>query len=139
MGPNINRLANRDAVVDMVTSRRNGRSRNHGSIPGKRIKIFLFSKANKLDLFFQPASYSLNNDYFLGRVKAAGGVKLTTHLHLFPSLSVRGTIPFLPPFACMAWTGTNLSIVNLGYLLVFLQGTYNGTRESREGIIPHSV
>jgi len=50
MGPSTNRLVNRDVVIDMVTSLRNGRLRNRGSIPGKRITIFLFSKAIKLTL-----------------------------------------------------------------------------------------
>jgi hypothetical protein len=48
--PSTNRLVNRDAVVDIETSLRDGRSRNRGSIPGRRIKIFLFSKATKLAL-----------------------------------------------------------------------------------------
>jgi len=50
MDPSTNRIVNRDAVIDMVTSLRNGRSRNRGSIPGKRTTIFLFSKATKLTL-----------------------------------------------------------------------------------------
>lgn len=50
MDPSANRLVNRDAAVDMVTSVRNGRSRNLGSIPGRRITIFIFSKATKLAL-----------------------------------------------------------------------------------------
>jgi hypothetical protein len=40
MGPSTNRLANRDAVFDMVTSLRDGRSRNRCSIPGRRITFF---------------------------------------------------------------------------------------------------
>jgi len=51
MDPSNNRLANSDAVFDMVTSLKDGRSRNRGSISGRRIKIFLFSKATKLALF----------------------------------------------------------------------------------------
>jgi hypothetical protein len=50
MYQNTNRLANRDGVVDMITSLRDGRSRNRGSILGRRIKIILFSKATKLAL-----------------------------------------------------------------------------------------
>ena len=40
MDPSTNRLVNRDAVVDRVTSLRDGKSRNRGSIPGRRKFFF---------------------------------------------------------------------------------------------------
>ena len=36
-------------------------------------------------------------------------VKLTTHLHLVPSLGMSGVIPLLPLSAFMVWTWTTLS------------------------------
>jgi len=35
--------------------------------------------------------------------KAAGGVKLTVHIHLLPRLRLRGTIPPFPQHVFMAW------------------------------------
>jgi len=87
----------------MVISLRDGRSRNRGSIPGRRIKIFSVLQSDQTGPCFQPASYSLDNDYFLRRVKAVGGVNPTTPLHLCPSLRMCGTIPLLPHLP--AWRG----------------------------------
>jgi hypothetical protein len=39
---------------------------------------------------------------------------LTTHFHLVSRLRLRGAIPLLRLYACMAWTGTNLRFIFLG-------------------------
>jgi len=40
--------------------------------------------------------------------KEVGALKLTTHLHLVPSLRMSGAIPPLPLYALMVQTGKNL-------------------------------
>jgi hypothetical protein len=40
--------------------------------------------------------------FFLGG-KSAGGVKMTTHLHLVPRSGIGGAIPLILQYAFMAW------------------------------------
>jgi hypothetical protein len=37
-------------------------------------------------------------------------MKVSSHIHLVPKLSVNGATPLLPPYAFMAWTGTPLHL-----------------------------
>jgi len=41
------------------------------------------------------------------------GMTLTTHFHLVPTLRMSGTIPLLPLYAFMVWTGTTLLFTKL--------------------------
>jgi hypothetical protein len=62
-----------------------------------------------------PASYPVGTRGFSPGSKAAGGVKLITHLHLMPRSRMRGAIPPLSQYAFMALgsvksTGTTLPL-----------------------------
>jgi len=50
-----------------------------------------------------PASFSMG-----ARIHGQG-MKLTTHLHLVPRLSMSGAVPLLPIYAFIAWTGKILT------------------------------
>jgi hypothetical protein len=50
-----------------------------------------------------PASYPMSTKGSFPQCKAAGGVKLTTHLHLVPRPRMCGPIPPLLQYASMAW------------------------------------
>jgi hypothetical protein len=81
-------LRSRDVVVGVVTGLRAGRS-GFESRRGQEV----FSKMSRLTLG-RPASYSLGTDYFTGGI-AAGGVTLTTHLHLVPRVRLSGVMSLL--------------------------------------------
>jgi hypothetical protein len=50
---------------------------------------------------------------FFIRDKAAGGVKLTTYLHILPILRMSGAAPLLLLVVCVMWTETTLIFVPL--------------------------
>ena len=56
------------------------------------------------------ASCSMGTEVIPGS-EAAGGVMLTTHLHLVPGLRMSGAIPLLPLYVFMAGTGTLLFLL----------------------------
>ena len=71
------------------------------SIPdrGKR-----FLSSQKIS-WAHPTSYSMGTG-FLSQVKAAGGVNLTTHLHLVPRLRMGGAMHLFPLYVPVTWTRT---------------------------------
>jgi hypothetical protein len=50
-----------------------------------------------------PASYPMGFKSSFPGDKAAGGMKLTTHLHLVPMSRMHGVVPTLPRYIFMAW------------------------------------
>jgi hypothetical protein len=50
-----------------------------------------------------PASYPMGTRGSFPGGKAAGGVKLTTHLHIVSRSRLRGAIPPLPQYVFIAW------------------------------------
>jgi hypothetical protein len=67
---------------------------------GKIVPVLFF----KLITNYQLSRYG--GVTFSAKDKAAGGMKLTTHLHLVPRLRMRGAVLPLPQYAFMAWCST---------------------------------
>jgi hypothetical protein len=57
-------------------------------------------------LYSKPAFYPMGTRGSFSGDEAAGGVKLTTHLHLVPKSRMRGSIPPLP--TTPSWRGAQL-------------------------------
>lgn len=81
--------------IGTVARLRNRRPRNGSSLPDT--DIFLFFRDSRLSL----GPIQFPNRRILPRGKVA------THLHIAPTLRIRGVIPLLP-HTFMAWTGTTL-------------------------------
>jgi hypothetical protein len=82
----------RGSSVSIATMLRAGRP---GFDSRQGLRIFILATASRPALVANPASYSIVTGGSLARIKPAGGVKLTTYLHLVPRL-MRGAIPPFP-------------------------------------------
>ena len=85
---------------------RAGRQRNRASIPGTQ---FFFLPPRPLDRLCGPLSPFQSGPRLCPSAQGGRGVKLTTHLHLVPTLGTSGAILSLPPLAFMACIGFTYS------------------------------
>jgi hypothetical protein len=96
-------VGNRGSSVSIETRLRVGRQ-GFNSRKGQRWDFF-FSSPQRPDLLWGPPIIPSNGYWrtLYLESKAARGVKLTTHLHLVPRLSICGAIPPLLQYVFMAW------------------------------------
>jgi hypothetical protein len=77
---------------------------DRGSIPGRgNDEIFFLRHRVRTDSEAHPASYSMGIGDFIHGGKAAGGLKLITHLQLASRLRMREAVPPLPYIS--SWRG----------------------------------
>jgi len=88
---------------------------------GAMMKFYSLRHQVQTASWANPTSYPMSTGSSIPWGKAAGGVKLTTYLHLVPRLRMRGALPPLPKYV-MRWCLIKKEIRLHGVVLSLVQG-----------------